>query len=344
MIAARIGLTSTSGPRSCTLVSALVLFVTLAGAATNPVFSQSQAGDIAELNLGSTPVIVGPGVVSTPAEEFKGTVSPDNRTLVYVFTDHLFHGRALVQARRDAHGWSAPEVASFSGIWYDGDPSFAPDGRSLFFISNRPLPGEPANVPHRDYNIWYVTRNGDGSWGNPVALDRNINSGDSEMSPSVARSGTLYFSRGDTILRAEKKAGGYATPTVVKLSAKGAGDPNISADERFMVFDADGVTPGDADLFISCRTATGWAPATRLSEPVSSRAEEGDPSISPDERTLYFFSRRLVSVASPMPHPPLARRAIYADIERDAVNNIYNGSRNLYSVDLSKFSCPATGR
>lgn len=45
---------------------------------------------------------------------------------------------------------------------------------------------------------------------------------------------------------------------MVSLSAKGAGDPNISTDERFIVFGADGLVPGDADLFISCRSAGGW--------------------------------------------------------------------------------------
>gem|GEM_PF-5802115 len=135
---------------------------------------------------------------------------------------------------------------------------------------------------------------------------------------------------------------GYSTPTIVELEAKGAGDPAISGDEHFLVLDADGLAPGDADLFVICRSTTGWTPASRFADPVSSNAEEGDPSVSPDGHTLYIFSRRLISGGSPgprPPRPPRAQRATYAEVEHEAVSNIYNGSRNLYSVSLAGFSC-----
>jgi len=328
-----------SSMRSISWLTGLALIATFVAPAHDVILSQSRSSNPSEVKLGATPAVIGPGVVSTPAEEFRATVSPDNRTIMYVVTDHLFQHMTLVQAERSGAGWATPSVVSFSGIWRDGDPSFAPDGRTVYFISNRPLPGDPPGTARRDYNIWYAHRNADGSWGEPVALDRSINTSDYEMSPSVTRSGTLYFSRGNKIMRAEKKGNGYSAPTVVELVAKGAGDPAISADERFLVFDADGPTPGDADLFVSCRTTTGWTPASRFADPVSSNAEEGDPSVSPDGHTLYFFSRRLISGGSPGPRPPRAQRATYAEVEHEAVSNIYNGSRNLYSVSLAGFSC-----
>jgi len=316
-----------------TFVTALVIPV------HGVVLSQSQSSNAVEIKLPAAPGVVGPGIISTPAEEFRGTVSPDNRTIMYVVTDHLFQHMTLVQAERNGDGWATPAVVSFSGTWRDGDPAFAPDGRTIYFISNRPLPGDAANTARRDFNIWYAHRKADGSWTDPVAIDRSINTEQSEMSPSVTSSGTLYFSRGDRIMRAERKGEGYSEPSIVELAAKGAGDPYISADERVLVLDADGVTPGDADLFISCRSSTGWTRPRRFADPVNSTAEEGDPSISPDGRTLYFFSRRLISGGSHAPRPPRKQRATYAEVEREAISNIYNGSRNLYSVSLSGFSC-----
>jgi Tol biopolymer transport system component len=328
-----------AGVRSISWLTRLALIAMFIAPVHDAILSQSPPGNPVEVKLSATPTVVGPGTVSTPAEEFRATISPDNRTIIYVVTDHLFQHMTLVQAERRGSGWATPSVVPFSGIWRDGDPSFAPDGRKIYFISNRPLPGDPPYVARSDFNIWYAQRNADGNWSEPMPVDRSINTNDSEMSPSVTRSGTLYFSRGDKIMRAEKRGSGYSTAEVVELAAKGAGDPSISADERFLVVDADGPTPGDADLFVSCRSASGWMPLRRLADPVNSKAEEGDPSVSSDGRTLYFFSRRLVSPPQHGPRPPRAQRATYAQIEHEAVSNIYNGSRNLYSVSLVGFSC-----
>ncbi|MEP6730168.1 MAG: hypothetical protein ABJE10_06010 [bacterium] len=283
------------------------------------------------------PRVVGAGVISTPAEEFKATVSPDGRMLSYVVTDHLFRHMTIVQSERRGSEWSKPEVSSFSGIWRDGDPSFAPDGKTLLFISNRPMPGDSPGATRRDFNIWSVDRKPDGSWGDPAAVGRNINTDTSEFAPSVTSSGTLYFSRGDHMFRAPKRDDGFDAPVVLSISG---GDPAISPDERFIVFDADGPTAGDADLFVSCRSATGWAAPIRLADPINSQQEEGDPSVSADGRTLYYFSRRF----SPAPdRAPRAQRASYAAIQREALDNIFNGSRNLYEVELSPAMCEARG-
>src|SRR5207253_1318972 len=122
------------------------------------------------------PQVVGPGVISTPAEEFKGTLSPDRRTLLYVVTDHRFRHMTIVESERTSDsGWSSPRVVEFSGIWRDGDPAFAPDGQRVLFISNRPLPSDDHGAPRRDYNIWVVARRSDGTWGTPLPLGSQIN-------------------------------------------------------------------------------------------------------------------------------------------------------------------------
>lgn len=303
-----------------------VLLASTSGLAQSPAAAS-------ETRLSAVPVVIGPGIISTAAEEFKVTMSPDHETMLYVVTEHLFHHMQLAEAHRHGKEWGQPEIATFSGIWRDGDPSFAPDGRSLFFISNRPMPGDPPGVPRKDYNIWKVTRSPSGSWGEPTALDRRINTDTAEFAPSLTASGTLYFSRGDNILLARKEGSGFSAPELFPIQG---GDPSIAPDERMIVFDADGVVKGDADLFVSCRTSSGWSPPSRLADPVSSPFEEGDPSINADGHTLTFFSRRAPTVD----RAPRSSRPSYAQIHKEAIEDIYNGSRNLFEVDMAGQACP----
>ena len=280
--------------------------------------------------------MVGPGVISTIAEEFKATVSPDNSAIMYVVTDHRFAHMTIVEARRAASGWSEPEVASFSGIWRDGDPSFAPDGKTLYFISNRPLPGDSAGTIRREFNMWSVKSAANGSWAEPVPLDSRLNTGGSAFAPSVTARGDLYYSRGDSIYSSKNAGGGFANPIALPLAG---GDPAISADGNMIVFDADH-TPGDSDIFLSCRAGGTWSAPRRFREPVNSPAEEGDPSISPDGKTLYYFSTRYTRGSVRAPRP---KRVTYAELKQEALASVENGSRNLYQVDISALHCPISG-
>src|SRR6202008_4157105 len=65
--------------------------------------------------------------------------------------------------------WQTPVAVSFSSDeWSDLDPSLAPDGRRLFFISTRPQPeSEGGATDKKDMDIWYIDRGASG-WGTPV--------------------------------------------------------------------------------------------------------------------------------------------------------------------------------
>jgi Tol biopolymer transport system component len=285
-----------------------------------------------DVHLTSAPQLIGPGLISTPAEEFKATVSPDGQTLLYTVTDHQFRHMTVVQSRRTGGEWGAPEVASFSGVWRDGDPSFAPDGRSALFISNRPLPGDSAGTIRRDFNIWTVERRSDGSWAEPVALAREIDTDDFEFAPSLTTSGDLYFSRGDSIYVAKRGASGFQAPAALPFIG---GDPAIASDGSFLVFDRER-TPGNVDLYLSCFVAGKLETPSRLADPVSSSAEEGDPSISADGKTLYFFSTRFATASV---RAPRTERATYGVLQKETAEVVLNGSRNLYEVDISSMRC-----
>ncbi len=67
-------------------------------------------------------------------------------------------------------------------------PSISPDGRTLYFVSNR-----PGGIG--DFDIWKSTLNDNWEWGNPVNLGRTINTQYLEQSPFIHFDNrTLYFS------------------------------------------------------------------------------------------------------------------------------------------------------
>jgi Tol biopolymer transport system component len=160
-----------------------------------------------------------------------------------------------------------------------------------------------------------------------------INTDTTVFAPSLTTTGVLYFNRGDVMYRAEPKGRDFAAPQPLPFHGS---DPGVSSDEHFIVFDDNPGNQPTSDLFVSCRTGRGWTRPSRFLEPVNSKFNEGDPSVSADGHWMYFYSDRY----APAPdRAPRAKPATYAEVEQEAVSNIYNGSRNLYRVDLSSLSC-----
>jgi hypothetical protein len=86
--------------------------------------------------------------------------------------------------------WTEEDTTVFSGRYSDGSPFFAPDGKQIFFSSNRPLSGE--GEPKSDHDLWFVKQTA-GRWSEPQHLSTVINSNLNEDYPSVASNGNLYF-------------------------------------------------------------------------------------------------------------------------------------------------------
>jgi hypothetical protein len=203
----------------------------------------------------------------------------------------------IMTAQRAAGRWQAPVVAPFSGAYRDIDPMLAPDGRRLFFNSNRPVrEGEPAR---KDFDIWYVDRTGTGSWGAPKHVGAPVSSDSvGEFYASAARSGNLYFtaSRRDgrgknDIYVARWQKGAYLLPENLAGINTGSSESNpyISPDESILLFFSD--RPGSlgrSDLYISYRTGKEWSAAQSLGSAVNTADSEFCPSVSADGRWFYF--------------------------------------------------------
>ncbi|HMN05532.1 MAG TPA: carboxypeptidase regulatory-like domain-containing protein [Flavobacteriales bacterium] len=83
--------------------------------------------------------------------------------------------------------WGALVPFTYNDPEYNlGHPSVSPDGKRLYFVSDRP--GGRGGT-----DIWYCDASGD-DWGEPVNMGSKVNTPGSEMYPFVATDSTLYFS------------------------------------------------------------------------------------------------------------------------------------------------------
>lgn len=254
--------------------------------------------------------VFAPGIVSTNAEEYRITFSTDGKEAYFARGDAFFpisrKATIFVSSLRDGR-WSAPQVAAFSGAHSDIDPFISPDGKRLFFCSDRPIDA----APKRDFDIWVVEKSGK-SWGEPRHLGNEVNSEADELYPSVTRKGKLYFGSdrpggpgGWDIYSAEiKKENRYTNIKSLDEGVNTQGwefNPLISADGNALLFTALNRKGGYGlgDLYICYREGDRWYPPQNLGPRVNTRNDEYHPAVSQDRRRLFFVRR----VIGDLPRP-----------------------------------------
>ena len=253
------------------------------------------------------------------------TFSPDGSIAFWVAWNGAWGSsaasqRVIYMSRRQYGVWSEPTPAPFSRNFSDDDPFVSPDGRWLYFVSERPAHEDDEDF---DADIWRYSL---------IEEDRlehlSVNSESAEYSPVITASGTLYFAsardgglgEGD-LYRAAPMDSGFHTPERQGAAINSpAGEWNlwVSADESEIVFEASSrptniSTPGD--LYYSWRTTSGWTAAIPL-EGINSRDSDLMPRLHPDGETLYYTTAPIgghARIATAAWSPLSARaRATYA--------------------------------
>lgn len=193
-------------------------------------------------------------------------------------------GEIAVFARSDAefansriyvrYGKSSPlEPISFSDPrWRDSDPWLTPDGRTLYFISNRPTPSRPDKT---DLDIWRSVRV-DGKWSAPEHLGDRVNSSAEELGPEL-HGGALYFSSsraggagGLDIYRAAVTDDGFGEPRLLPPginSPASESDFTLSADARLASFWR--MVDGRALLHVTRGGPEGWSAPVPLPDHIN---------------------------------------------------------------------------
>lgn len=145
------------------------------------------------------------------------TISADGRRLI--FTSCLgrkgYGSCDLFITEKEGDEWSEPRNLGnkVNGPEWDSQPALSPDGRTLFFVSNR-----KGGVGNRD--IWMSTLDADDQWTEAVNMGSAINTAAEDVSPFIhPNNRTLYFaSNGRTgfggydIYYTERTSEGWSEP------------------------------------------------------------------------------------------------------------------------------------
>ena len=264
------------------------------------VTCQAQMG-IRFTSLSDSAELLAPGFISTGRAERDFALSPDGTMLFFTLKAPGGSFQTILYSHRDINGnWSAPEVAPFAGQYADLEASFSPDGKRVYFSSNRPLQG---TVP-KDFDIWYVEKNEKGEWGSPVHTGPVINTDKDEFYPVMTRSGNLYFTASyaagkgrEDIYVAAWKDGKYEQPVSLDGMINTAAyefNAYVSPDERFIIYSSYGRQDekGGGDLYMNVKDTSGnWLPAVNLGLINSSRLDYS-PFVNSSQSVLFFTTEK----------------------------------------------------
>lgn len=250
-----------------------------------------------------TPRLFAKGILTDGLSNRDFTISPKGDEIFYTLQQPRFVNSTILHMVKKDGKWSKPEVASFSGRYRDLEAAFAPDGRTIYFSSDRPLKD---GATKKDFDIWRAMRNNNGVWSEPENLGNMVNSGKNEFYPSITRNNNLYFTveadygkGSEDIVVCKSTANGYTKPENLPEDINTKYDEFnafIDPDEQFILLTSDGRPDnlGRGDLYISHKDKAGnWLPVKHLPAPVNSTAIDYCPFVTWDKKYLIFTSSRL---------------------------------------------------
>ena len=235
--------------------------------------------------------------VSSALNDYNLSFDEAETAMVFARSEAEFRKARIFVAQKATHGWNAPAPINFSdGRFSDSDPWLTPDGRTLYFISDRPAANrEPART---DYDIWRSTRTAEG-WSEPEHLGPEVNSKGQELGPEL-HEGVLYFSSAR-----KGGAGGldiYYAPVAGPAfeRAKLLDSPfNTAASESDFTLSSDGSTAmfwrsvGEVGtIHIARREEGGWSRPVPLPAEINLGPFNFTPSFSSDGKRVRFASTK----------------------------------------------------
>jgi outer membrane protein OmpA-like peptidoglycan-associated protein len=155
----------------------------------------------------------------TPYNEGTCTISADGQTMIFTICENkdkqIYGSCDLFITYRTGDRWSEPQNMgpAVNSRYWDTQPSLSADGRTLYFVSDR-----PGGVGGHD--IWVTQRHESGRWGEAFNLGQQINTRGDEVAPFIHANGkTLFFASdnypgygGYDLYKSERTAQGWGQP------------------------------------------------------------------------------------------------------------------------------------
>ncbi len=173
---------------------------------------------------------------------------------------HVYNNCDIYHTRLIGDQWTPLEKLDGDDInredTWESQPSVSADGRTLYFVSDR-----PGGFGGSD--IYAVHRNDNGSWGTPYNLGPAVNTPGHEKTPFIhTDSQTLYFSSSDRIDQHDS----------VHFGHRGL---------------------GGYDIFFTRMEDGKWTKPVNLGYPINSEADDLSFFVSTDGNTGYFSSNKI---------------------------------------------------
>lgn len=175
--------------------------------------------------------------INTPGDEGALCLSPDGQLLFFAACNRPdgYGSCDIYYSTRQDNNWSDPKNLgpTVNSPSWESQPGFSPDGRTLYFVSNR-------SGGFGKSDIWITRLQDDGSWSVPENAGDKINSVEDERSPFIHPDGvTLYFSskgwpgmgEGDIFVSRLDVNGSWSIPENIGFPV------NTDADEMNLVVD-----------------------------------------------------------------------------------------------------------
>ncbi|WP_299110675.1 hypothetical protein [uncultured Winogradskyella sp.] len=201
---------------------------------------------------------------------------------------------AIYKAQKEENHWTTPVLLSFSGHYKDYEPTISPNGKILFFNSNRPINGKDVTKT----NIWFSEKEND-QWNTPKFMFY-LNEKDEEQSyPTISKYGKLIYTK--EVIEGGKSHyylfethfAGVDTKMGNKISFPNfhlnTSDPCISSDGDYLIFTGfdTGQWEKTCDLYISYALDEGWSTPNLLKD-LNSDGPDFSPTISSDAKHIYY--------------------------------------------------------
>ena len=206
--------------------------------------------------------LIGDGTISKDQDEF-GAMPDKDWTMLYFNRSIPAHYHYILYVSHFKNGaWTVPETLPFSGEYRDSDPVLSSDGRTLYFVSDRPA----ENLELNRFHAWSVDRTENG-WTNLRPLRGPVNEKGNTEFVSFAANGNLYFtsdrSGSSFDVYCSRFVNGQYQPAETLGAAVNDGrytiEAFVAADESFILlgsFARDSL--GNADLYISYNENGVW--------------------------------------------------------------------------------------
>lgn len=251
------------------------------------------------------PELFASGIISTGMYERDVAISPDGHEFYFGLA---FGNLVTILVSCVENGlWTEPEIAPFAmeSDFLHFEPCMIPGGNKLLFLCTRPPEDEETKPGWGHQNIWAVDRQENGSWGEPYDIGCPINTENNEYFPSVARNGSLYFTRSDpregkaAIFRSLFVDGKYEEPEMLPAPVNGQRNlynAYVAPDESYLIacveVEHEAATPGSTDYCIFFRKPDdSWSEGINMGEKINKPDTRAmSPYVSPDGKYFFFAS------------------------------------------------------